>query len=495
MDFSFLNAMYRTTTLPPPEPWFAGSALHYTYFGHFLVAAMGKAAAIAPEIMFNLGIGLVAALLAAATLAAGTLIGGRLATGSAAVALCMLVGNLSAVRELLAAPQRRLRLLLGDVQGHPEHHQRVPVVEPGLRGSPRPRPGDALGPHPGRRARPRSGTLPTRVAGAGAALGARRCRPGRDHDHQRLEHANLPGAGDLAGAGGLARRDRARPQPAGVARGRMVPPGAADGGGSGRRVPAHPAVLAPLPASAPLLGLGGRPVRQAPRRPDRLRAGVGDRRARRAAPVVARPGGRAHVTVAGRPGGRARAGAAAGGHEPAGAGDGSPSSGQLGGTPGRRAAARSAGGPAGGVGSVPAAAGPGDHGNGHGPGVRDGLRVGPHEHHLQVLPGRLAAAGGRGRRSGGRWCSRSADGRAAVAARRRHGSRRGRLRRDQRRLGRGDAPAHPAGRAGLSTAWPTWPSDPRTRRRHSTGSTGTSPEHRCWSRRPGPPTRSSAGSA
>ena len=98
MDFSFLNVLYRTTTLPPPEPWFASSALHYTYFGHFLVAAMGKAALIAPEIMFNLGIGLVAALLAAATLAAGTLIGGRLATGSAAVALCMLVGNLSTVR-------------------------------------------------------------------------------------------------------------------------------------------------------------------------------------------------------------------------------------------------------------------------------------------------------------------------------------------------------------------------------------------------------------
>lgn len=101
MDFSFLNVLYRTTTLPPPEPWFSGSPLHYTYFGHFLVAAAGKAAAIAPEIMFNLGIGLAAALLASATLAAGTLIGGRLATGSAAVALCMLVGNLSAVRELL----------------------------------------------------------------------------------------------------------------------------------------------------------------------------------------------------------------------------------------------------------------------------------------------------------------------------------------------------------------------------------------------------------
>ena len=30
MDFSFLNALTRATTLPPPEPWFSGSTLHYT---------------------------------------------------------------------------------------------------------------------------------------------------------------------------------------------------------------------------------------------------------------------------------------------------------------------------------------------------------------------------------------------------------------------------------------------------------------------------------
>ena len=28
MDFSFLNALSRATTLPPPEPWFSGSTLH-----------------------------------------------------------------------------------------------------------------------------------------------------------------------------------------------------------------------------------------------------------------------------------------------------------------------------------------------------------------------------------------------------------------------------------------------------------------------------------
>lgn len=100
MDFSFLNALYRTTALPPPEPWFSGSVLHYTYFGHFLVAAFGKALAVAPGIMFNLGIGLVALLLASAALAAGAFLGGRLRWGVWAVGLCVLAGNLAGAGEL-----------------------------------------------------------------------------------------------------------------------------------------------------------------------------------------------------------------------------------------------------------------------------------------------------------------------------------------------------------------------------------------------------------
>ena len=392
-------------------------------------------------------------------------------------------------------PQRRLRLLLGDVASHPQHHQRVPLVEPGLRGSPRPRPGDALGPHPGGRARPGSGPVTSwwRVRAmlwglAAAALAAH-------HDHQRLEHANVPGAGDLAVAGGVARRDRARPQRAGVAPGHLVPPGAADGRRGGRRLRAHPTVLATLPAPSPLLGMGGWSVRSPPRRADHLRAVVGDRRARDVAPVVARQGGRAPPAMAGRPGGRARPGAAAGGNEPAGAGGGSPSSGHLGGAPGCGAAARSAGGSAGGGGSLPLAVGPGDHGNGHGPGVRAGVRVGPHEHRLQVLPGRLAAAGGRRRRSGVAGARAARMERAAVAARRGNGSRRGRLRRDQRRLGCGDAPAHPG--AALDSRRHGLPGRPipgreggiRLAQGERPRSTGAA------SRRPGPPTRSSAGSA
>ncbi|MFI5142736.1 MAG: DUF2298 domain-containing protein [Thermoanaerobaculales bacterium] len=102
MDFSFLNVLYRTATLPPPEPWLAGSALNYTYFGHFVVAAIGKALGIHPALMFNLGIPAVAALTAVAALAAGWVLGRSWRTGVAAVCLTVFVGNLSGARELIA---------------------------------------------------------------------------------------------------------------------------------------------------------------------------------------------------------------------------------------------------------------------------------------------------------------------------------------------------------------------------------------------------------
>jgi 4-amino-4-deoxy-L-arabinose transferase-like glycosyltransferase len=102
MDFSFLNLLYRTTSLPPVEPWCTGTPLSYTYFGHFSVAALGKALAIPPPLMFNLGIALVASLAAAGLFAAGATIGNGLGTGLLATALGLFAGNLSGIRELAA---------------------------------------------------------------------------------------------------------------------------------------------------------------------------------------------------------------------------------------------------------------------------------------------------------------------------------------------------------------------------------------------------------
>src|SRR5204862_2572281 len=68
MDFSFLNTLTRTTTLPPPEPWFAGSPLYYRYFGYYVSAALGKTLHIDPALTFNLGLALFAVMTAATAL-------------------------------------------------------------------------------------------------------------------------------------------------------------------------------------------------------------------------------------------------------------------------------------------------------------------------------------------------------------------------------------------------------------------------------------------
>jgi YYY domain-containing protein len=100
MDFSFLNTLTRATTLPPPEPWFAGSPLYYSYFGYYTVAALGKTLHVHPALTFNLGIGLIAGLTAVAAFAVGAAITKQWQTGVLAAFLATLVGNLAGVREL-----------------------------------------------------------------------------------------------------------------------------------------------------------------------------------------------------------------------------------------------------------------------------------------------------------------------------------------------------------------------------------------------------------
>ncbi len=102
MDFSFLNSLTRATTLPPPEPWFAGSPLLYNYFGHYTVAALGKTLHLDPALTFNLGIALMGGLTAAAACAAGSAITSRWQTGVLAAFLVTVIGNLAGVREALS---------------------------------------------------------------------------------------------------------------------------------------------------------------------------------------------------------------------------------------------------------------------------------------------------------------------------------------------------------------------------------------------------------
>ena len=62
MELAQLNAIVRSTLLPPYDPWFAGGYLNYYYWGHFLLAVPIRLTGIIPTTAFNLAVPLMFAL-------------------------------------------------------------------------------------------------------------------------------------------------------------------------------------------------------------------------------------------------------------------------------------------------------------------------------------------------------------------------------------------------------------------------------------------------
>ena len=64
MELAFINAILNSPTFPPHDPWLAGYAISYYYFGYVMVAMVAKLTATSGAIAFNLGLALVFGLAA-----------------------------------------------------------------------------------------------------------------------------------------------------------------------------------------------------------------------------------------------------------------------------------------------------------------------------------------------------------------------------------------------------------------------------------------------
>jgi YYY domain-containing protein len=71
MDFAYFNAILKSTSFPPYDPWFAGGYINYYYYGYVIVGTPVKLLGIVPSIAYNFILPTLYACLAAAAFSVG----------------------------------------------------------------------------------------------------------------------------------------------------------------------------------------------------------------------------------------------------------------------------------------------------------------------------------------------------------------------------------------------------------------------------------------
>jgi YYY domain-containing protein len=126
MDFSYFNAVLKSTSFPPYDPWFAGGYINYYYYGFVLVGTPVKLLGIVPSIAYNFILPTLFAMVACGAFTLGwnlldgkrgsgngdqenaesSMIDSRLTAGLAASIMAVLIGNLGTVQMIYQALQR-----------------------------------------------------------------------------------------------------------------------------------------------------------------------------------------------------------------------------------------------------------------------------------------------------------------------------------------------------------------------------------------------------
>lgn len=122
MDFAFFNAIQRSPTFPPSDPWLSGYSINYYYFGYLLMAGVAQLGGLAPSVAYNLSLALIFALTALGVAGViGNLIAladvGQRARGKGrwffailGVVLVLVVGNQSGAIQVLLGTEQAVSL-------------------------------------------------------------------------------------------------------------------------------------------------------------------------------------------------------------------------------------------------------------------------------------------------------------------------------------------------------------------------------------------------